>query len=532
MRPEPVGRAIRVGGVSIAPGESRVVNVALPGRSPATAREDALPAHITVGQRPGPRLTVLGAPRGFEAVAVAAATAFASEAATLDLEGSVLVVPLLRPGGRFAAGGRPVKSTAAWHYPGDAGGTRREREAFAVFSETCVGSTAIVLLTAPLPGQTALSLARGDLEDPRFRRLALRAALDAVVHVRGAPGTLATAARETGTTVIELVAPGYESTPESTAALLGAIRRLVEAVGLVKPPPPSWVATSAGHRSPTFSRIENIGAECGGLAKIQARPGQGFHRGEALGEITPLSASPAVPILCPRDALVLEAPAARHVGVRRGATLFRLAIGARPVRTRLSRVARREDAPATPPSSEAPEPIFVAAPGEGATSRDVPQEMRVGWVERIALPLLGIARLKAKIDTGARTSALHVSKMRTVGTSAGPHHRPILELTIPHGASGGKRAVVVRAPIREYVQVKDTSGRSERRPVIETTFRLGNVERRIRVTLTDRADMLFPMLIGRTALGPGVIVDPARRYLVREVARPMTSIPAKIAHES
>lgn len=132
----------------------------------------------------------------------------------------------------------------------------------------------------------------------------------------------------------------------------------------------------------------------------------------------------------------------------------------------------------------------------------------------MSLPLLGIDRLKAKIDTGARTSALHVSRMRPVGTTAGPHRRAILEITIPNVGKNGRQTLVVRAHVREHVQVKDTSGRTERRPVIETSVRLGAYERRIRVTLTDRGDMLFPMLIGRTALGPGIVVDPARRYLV------------------
>ena len=62
--------------------------------------------------------------------------------------------------------------------------------------------------------------------------------------------------------------------------------------------------------------------------------------------------------------------------------------------------------------------------------------------------------------------------------------------------------------------VRDTSGRTERRPVIETALKLGPIERRIAVTLTNRGDMLFPALIGRTALGPGVVVDPSRRYLL------------------
>ena len=83
--------------------------------------------------------------------------------------------------------------------------------------------------------------------------------------------------------------------------------------------------------------------------------------------------------------------------------------------------------------------------------------------------------------------------------------------------SGGRghRPHVVRAAVREFTSVRDTSGRTERRPVIETALQLGPIKRRIAVTLTNRGDMLFPMLIGRTALGPGIVVDPSRRYLLR-----------------
>jgi hypothetical protein len=85
---------------------------------------------------------------------------------------------------------------------------------------------------------------------------------------------------------------------------------------------------------------------------------------------------------------------------------------------------------------------------------------------------------------------------------------------VPSGPRGSK-SLKVRAAVREYVVVRDTSGRTERRPVIETTLQLGRLKKRIAVTLTNRGDMLFPMLIGRSALGPGIIVDPSRRYLVQ-----------------
>ena len=151
------------------------------------------------------------------------------------------------------------------------------------------------------------------------------------------------------------------------------------------------------------------------------------------------------------------------------------------------------------------------AAGDGRAEID--GKTRIGWVEQVALPRLEIRRLKAKIDTGARTSALHVMRMRTIDTAGGPNRRPILEITLP-GGRRGERPHVVRATVRGFAMVRDTSGRTERRPVIETALRLGPFERRITLTLTDRGDMLFPMLVGRTALGPGVVVDPSRRYLL------------------
>ncbi|HEX4510121.1 MAG TPA: RimK/LysX family protein, partial [Burkholderiaceae bacterium] len=124
---------------------------------------------------------------------------------------------------------------------------------------------------------------------------------------------------------------------------------------------------------------------------------------------------------------------------------------------------------------------------------------------------------------------LHVTRMRAItglrGMDDGPR-RPLLELTIPRGGKSPRADRVVRVRVRDFVQIKDTSGRTERRPVIETTLRLGAVKRKVRVTLTDRGDMTYPMLIGRTALGAGVLIDPARRHLLgghRPATRPPIS---------
>jgi hypothetical protein len=127
----------------------------------------------------------------------------------------------------------------------------------------------------------------------------------------------------------------------------------------------------------------------------------------------------------------------------------------------------------------------------------------IGWCERVSLPALGIDRLKAKIDTGARTCALHVHSLRDAGGG---------RWEIEIGASKLRKITV---EVREFSTVRDSRGRVERRPVIETPLRLGTIERKVRISLTHRGDMLFPMLIGRTALGPEFRIHPSRRFLLR-----------------
>lgn len=128
----------------------------------------------------------------------------------------------------------------------------------------------------------------------------------------------------------------------------------------------------------------------------------------------------------------------------------------------------------------------------------------VGWREWVALPALGLDVLKAKIDTGARSSALHtfsldVSSERGVRTARFGVH------PIQHD---GDTAVWCTAPVIDERNVRDSGGRQEWRFVIETTLRLGATERAIELTLTERDTMLFRMLIGRTAL-KGLCVDPS-----------------------
>jgi len=247
--------------------------------------------------------------------------------------------------------------------------------------------------------------------------------------------------------------------------------------------------TSAAHPA-VATRALRFHAAIDGFLETDLAPGDTVQARSPLGRVVPTLPGPPSIVATRVDGLVVEA--ARAGPVSAGATLF--------VLVPLSRASARR---LGPPETEAA--AITAARSDG--------KIRVGWVEYVALPGLDIGHLKAKIDTGARTSALHVARMRTVDTTGGPHRRPILEITVPSGGRG-RLPHRVRAAVHGFVMVRDTSGRTERRPVIETTLRLGTLKRRIAVTLTNRGDMLFPVLIGRTALGPGIVVDPSRRYLL------------------
>lgn len=139
----------------------------------------------------------------------------------------------------------------------------------------------------------------------------------------------------------------------------------------------------------------------------------------------------------------------------------------------------------------------------------------LGWKERAALPDWDITRLRVKLDTGARTSAIH-ARSEVVGEHDLDGQRlPVLRLTIPLSRTSGTRRVEVTAPVVGYKSVRDTGGSAERRPVVRTRLVCGPLDREIDVTVTDRAGMIFRMILGRQAL-QGVLVDPSREYTLSD----------------
>jgi hypothetical protein len=136
----------------------------------------------------------------------------------------------------------------------------------------------------------------------------------------------------------------------------------------------------------------------------------------------------------------------------------------------------------------------------------------IGWKEQVDFVDWGLRRVKAKIDTGARTSALGVLSYEL-------HEEP----------SGGKIATIRLALDRRHpdrvkevvtavvkmVVVSNSNGMREQRPLVETTLQLGPVTKRVRLTITNRSGLRFPMILGRKLLEGDFVVDVAEKYLLR-----------------
>lgn len=139
-----------------------------------------------------------------------------------------------------------------------------------------------------------------------------------------------------------------------------------------------------------------------------------------------------------------------------------------------------------------------------------PELTLMGWREWIDLPDLGIHAIKAKIDTGARSSALHAFHIEGFQQAG----KELVRFQVHPYQRNSHDTVIVEAELLEWRQVRNSGGHAQWRPVIRTTIALQQRRWEIDLTLTNRDVMGFRMLLGREAVRQRFAIDPGKSYLL------------------
>jgi len=134
----------------------------------------------------------------------------------------------------------------------------------------------------------------------------------------------------------------------------------------------------------------------------------------------------------------------------------------------------------------------------------------IGWREWLALPQLGIESIKVKIDTGARSSALHAFDIERFQQGG----KTMLRFKVHPVQKDDRTYITAEAELFEDRQVRDSGGHAEFRPVIQTEVCLGEYQWPLELTLTNRSSMGFRMLLGRQAIRQRFVIDSGQSYLL------------------
>ncbi len=132
----------------------------------------------------------------------------------------------------------------------------------------------------------------------------------------------------------------------------------------------------------------------------------------------------------------------------------------------------------------------------------------IGWREWVSLPAIGVPWIKAKVDTGARTSSIHAFDMVRIEGPEGP----IVRFEIHPWQKSSRDAIVAELPVLEDRTIRSSNGSIEVRPVIRTAVGVGTHALIVHFTLTRRDEMGFRMLLGRQAIRRRFLIDPAKSF--------------------
>lgn len=141
----------------------------------------------------------------------------------------------------------------------------------------------------------------------------------------------------------------------------------------------------------------------------------------------------------------------------------------------------------------------------------MPQQKKrtIGWRERVAFPDWKITGIQAKIDTGARTSALHVDDVSELSDDR-------IRFSVVLSRKQPARKVAVEAKVVRITKVRSSSGHQQKRYVVDAKIKIGSVTKVIETSLVSRANMTCRMLVGRKALEGDFLVDASERYVCSE----------------
>lgn len=153
------------------------------------------------------------------------------------------------------------------------------------------------------------------------------------------------------------------------------------------------------------------------------------------------------------------------------------------------------------------------SPGKMSKRAGRRYSLEVGWREWIGLPGLNIDAIRAKIDTGARSSSLHAKHIDQFEQEGQNWVR--FEVVLDHAHERGRIPCV--APVTDIRSIRNSFGVSEERVIIRTLLRISNGVWPIELSLADREKMTFPVLLGRTALRGKATIDPGRSYLCKRI---------------